>query len=143
MTHRPSHLALLAAIAAIGAAAIAAAPPSAAQGVADVVFQRGNYGTMLSGTIVGREYMDYRLRANAGQELFAELTVTGTNGNGTIHFNILPPGSDDVAIFVGSSDGRTARVRLPEDGVYTIRTYLMGNDYDTGKTVGYTLDVSI
>lgn len=131
-------------IAAVGlVTALALCGPAVAQGTADVRFQPGNYGTMLSGTIVGREYMDYRLRANAGQELFAELTVTDTDGNGTIYFNILPPGSDDVAIFVGSSDGRTARVRLPENGVYTIRTYLMGNDYDTGKTVGYNLGVSI
>jgi hypothetical protein len=81
---------------------------------------------------------------NAGQEMFVELKVDGTNGDGTAYFNILPPGSDGVAIYNGSAsaDG-TARIRLPEDGTYTIRVYLMGNDRDTDKTVGYNVDISI
>ncbi len=28
-------------------------------------------------------------------------------------------------------------------GTYTIRVYLMGNDKDSGKTVGFNLDLSI
>jgi hypothetical protein len=121
-----------------------AAGPSLAQMAADVKFKSGNYGTTVSGTIVGDEYFDYRLGAKRGQEMFVELKVDGTNGDGTAYFNILPPGSDGVAIYNGSAsaDG-TARIRLPEDGTYTIRVYLMGNDRDTDKTVGYNVDISI
>jgi len=121
-----------------------AAAPALAQMTADVKFQPGNYGTMVSGTIKGDEYFDYKLGAKAGQEMFVELKVDGTNGNGTAYFNILPPGSDGVAIFDGSmsADG-TAKIQLPEDGTYTIRVYLMGNDKDSGKTVGYNVDISI
>ncbi len=54
-----------------------------------------------------------------------------------------PPGSDGVAIYNGSIDGNATTVDLPADGDYTIRVYLMGNDRDAGKTVGYTLDLSI
>ncbi len=114
-----------------------------AQMTADVKFQPGNFGTMATGTITGDEYFDYKLGAKAGQEMFAELQVTDTNGDGVVYFNILPPGSDGVAIYNGSIDGNTARIDLPEDGDYTIRIYLMGNDRDTGKTVGYNLDLSI
>ena len=123
---------------------VLAAGPTLAQMVADVKFQPGNYGTMVSGTITGDEYFDYRLGAKAGQEMFVELKVAGTNGNGSAFFNILPPGSDNVAIFNGSTspDG-TARIELPENGTYTIRVYLMGNDKDAGKTVGYNVDISI
>ena len=109
----------------------------------DVKFQAGNFGTTVSGTITGDEYFDYRLGANAGQEMFAELNVSDTNGDGVIYFNILPPGSDGTAIYIGSIDGNTARIELPKNGDYTIRVYLMGNDRDTGKTVGYNLDLSI
>ncbi len=121
-----------------------AAAPALAQMTADVKFQPGNYGTMVSGTIKGDEYFDYKLGAKAGQEMFVELKVDGTNGDGTAYFNILPPGSDGVAIYNGSTsaDG-TAKIQLPEDGTYTIRVYLMGNDRDTGKTVGYNVDISI
>jgi hypothetical protein len=121
-----------------------AAAPALAQMVADVKFQPGNYGTMVSGTIKGDEYFDYKLGAKAGQEMFVELKVDGTNGDGSAFFNILPPGSDGVAIYNGSTsaDG-TAKIQLLEDGTYTIRVYLMGNDRDTGKTVGYNVDISI
>ena len=115
-----------------------------AQMSAEVKFEPGNYGAMLSGTITGDEYFDYTLGANAGQELFAELTVVDSNGDGVIYFNVLPPGSTGEAIYIGSNDtDRSATVELPESGDYTIRVYLMGNDRDTGKTVGYNIDVSI
>lgn len=119
--------------------ALAAAPalggtaPALAQMVADVQFQRGNFGTMVNGAGRGDEYFDDRLGAKAGQKMFVELTVDDTNGNGSIYFNILPPGSD----------GNSTTVELPENGTYTNRAYLMGNDRDTGKTVGYRIDISI
>lgn len=120
-----------------------AAQPAPAQTVSDVHFEAGNYGAMVSGAIIGNEYIDYRLGAKAGQEIFVELSVTDSNGDGTVYFNILPPGSSDVAIFNSSSDGNSTTLALPEDGTYTIRVYQMGNDKDTGKTSGFNLDLSI
>jgi len=114
-----------------------------AQRSGEVTFAPGDFGTMVSGSITGDAYFDYTLGAQAGQEMFAELKVSETDGNGVIYFNILPPGSDGEAIYIGSINGNTARITLPEDGDYMIRVYLMGNDRDTGKTVGYTLDLSI
>lgn len=119
-----------------------AAPASEA--AAEVKFPAGSYGTMLEGAIRGDEYFDYSLRASAGQTLYLDLRVDGTNGNGTIYFNVLPPGSTGEAIYNSSMDGNSGvQVSLPDSGAYVIRLYLMGNDRDTGKTVGYDLDVSI
>ena len=56
---------------------------------------------------------------------------------------ILPPGSDNVAIYNASINGLTTSVKLPKSGEYRIRVYLMGNDSDAGKTVAYNVDVSI
>ena len=117
--------------------------PALAQRIADVQFKAGNDGTMLSGTITGDEYFDYKLRANKGQKMFVSLSVTGTNGHGSAYFNILPPGSDNVAIYNSSSGDQATTVTLPKSGEYKIRVYLMGNDRDAGKTVGYNVDVSI
>lgn len=117
--------------------------PALAQTVSDVHFQAGNYGAMVSGTVIGRDYIDYRLGAKKGQKLFAELTVSGTNGSGTVYFNILPPGSDDVAIYNSSVEGNSATVTLTASGTWTIRVYQMGNDKDAGKTSGFNLDLSI
>ena len=109
-----------------------------------VKFESGNYGTLLSGSITGNEYFDYRLGANAGQELFVELTVANTNGDGVVYLNILPPGSTGEAIYNGSMDeDNSETVKLPANGEYTIRVYLMGNDRDAGKTVDFNIDVSI
>jgi len=118
--------------------------PTAAQMSSPIHFAKGADHAVLNGTIAGHEYHDYVLRARAGQTMAVKLTVTGTNGDGSAFFNILPPGSDGAAIFNGSmsADG-SGRVKLPEDGDYRVRVYLMGNDKDTGKTVGYSVRVSI
>lgn len=114
-----------------------------AQAVSDVHFEPGNYGAFVDGSITGHEYADYRLGARAGQEMFVELSVTATNGDGTVYFNILPPGSSDVAIYNSSMNGNSTVVPLPANGTYTIRVYHMGNDEDTGKTTQFGVDLSI
>ncbi|SHF20975.1 hypothetical protein SAMN05444339_104106 [Loktanella atrilutea] len=124
------------------AIAITAAPLIAsAQEVKEVKFAAGNYGTMIEGQVTGQAYIDYRLGAGAGQKMFAELTPR--DGGGTVYFNILPPGSDGLAIYNASIDGNSALIDLPEAGTYTIRVYLMGNDEDSGATVPFNLDLSI
>ena len=126
-----------------GASAPSGEPP-ASDGAAMVQFDAGEYGTMLEGAIVGQETFDYGLGASAGQELYLDLQVDGTNGDGTIYFNVLAPGSTGEALYNSSMDGNSGvTVQLPESGVYVVRLYLMGNDADTDKTVGYNLDVSI
>ena len=114
-----------------------------AQMTADVAFDSGNYGTMVSGTIIGDEYIDYRLGASAGQEMFIDLAVTDSNGTGSVYFNLLPPGSTGEAIYNSSIDGNTATVALPADGTYTIRVYHMGSDEHSGATSGFNIDLSI
>lgn len=98
---------------------------------------------MVSGTVTGKEYIDYKLGAKAGQEMFVELEVSASNGNGTVYFNVLPPGSNDVAIYNSSMDGNSTTVTLPSSGTYTIRVYQMGDDEDSGKISGFNMDLSI
>lgn len=122
---------------------LAAPVPVLAQATSNVTFEPGNYGTMVSGSVTGHDYIDYKLAANSGQKMFAELTVSGGNGSGTVYFNILPPGSDDVAIYNSSNDGNSTTISLPDSGTYTIRIYQMGDDEDSGKANDYNLDLSI
>lgn len=115
-----------------------------AQAMYDVQFAPGTSGATLAGSITGRDYADYKLRASAGQTMVAHLDVTGTDGDGIAFFNILPPGSEGEAIWIGNMEiDQTAELELPEDGSYTLRVYLMGNDSDTGKTTEFDLHVSI
>ncbi len=114
-----------------------------AQERSEVKFAPGNFGTMVTGSIKGHDYIDYLLGASAGQKMFIELASAGSTGNGTIYFNLLPPGSDGVAIYNGSIEGNSTTVTLPETGTYAIRVYQMGNDKDAGKATSFTLDLSI
>ena len=126
------------------AATVVVAGQVISQDEVDIRFEPGATGTTINGTIVGDEYIDYVLRAKAGQTLIASLEVTDTNGNGSAFFNVLPAGQDYPALYNGSSDDdRTAEVTFAESGEWAIRVYLMGNDRDTGRTVGFSIDVLI
>jgi hypothetical protein len=86
-----------------GSAAQSSASPAATQQVSRVQFPPGKDHVTVNGAVRGDEYHDYVLRARAGQALSAHLTIQDTNGDGTIYFNVLPPGSDGEAIFNGST----------------------------------------
>ena len=126
----------------VGASQGSSAAP-ASESAAEVRFPAGSYGMMLEGAVRGAEYFDYSLRATAGQTLYLDLRVDGTNGDGTIYFNVLPPDRDGVAIYNGSMNGNSTVIDLPASGTYAIRVYHMGNDEDTGQTSGFNIDLSI
>ncbi|NWG74073.1 MAG: hypothetical protein HXY24_05625 [Rubrivivax sp.] len=102
-----------------------------------VQFPRGKSGTTIQGSLRGDETIDYKLRAAAGQEMKVRLKP------GTVYFNVLPPGSRDVALFVGSRDGDAFAGKLPEAGEYRIRVYQMGNAASSGKLKNFTIEVSV
>ena len=115
-----------------------------AQERVDIRFKPGGTSTTINGTVRGDEYIDYVVNARGGQKMVVSLAVTGTNGHGSADFNILPAGQDYGGPYTGSSDDdRRAEITVPHDGDWAIRVYLMGNDRDAGKTVGYSIDVYI
>jgi hypothetical protein len=132
-THRILTAALISASCAFGIAA-----PLLAQAHTTVHFAPGNDNTSVSSSITGSQYHDYILNARAGQNMAVSLIT-----DGSAYFNILPPGSSE-AIYNSSVSGNDATgVRLPRNGDYTIRVYLMGNAEDSNQTVPFTLSVSV
>ena len=123
------------------AGAMNVAGPLAAQSSAVVHFDAGKSSATVEGSVTGNDHNDYVLGAKAGQTLKVTLAIKGVG-----YFNILrPEGEAGAALFVGSMDekGTEATVKLPEDGDFIVRIYLMGNDKDSGPTVPYTLSMSI
>ena len=59
-----------------------------------IQFAKGASSATVKGSIQGRQTIDYKLRAKAGQTM----TVNLKSGNPGLAFNVLPPGSKDVAI---------------------------------------------
>lgn len=131
-------------VAALLASLAVTVPAAFAQSQSRVKFEAGNDNAAVNGTIVGDEYVDYLLGARKGQTMGVSLSPGQSNGDGTIYFNILPPGSTGEAIYNGSVDGLDVTgIKLPASGDYIIRVYQMGNDADTGKTTAFTMSIGI
>ncbi len=104
-----------------------------------VHFAKGHSSATLKGAIKGRQTIDYTLRAKAGQTMSVKLQ----SAHGANYFNVLPPGSNNVAIFIGSTGGNEWTGALPADGEYTIRVYLMRSAARRNESAPYTLTVGI
>ena len=116
-----------------------AIPSAHAQTVVPVQFERGASSATIAGSIEGREYADYRIVVRAGQHLSVRLTPTG----GSPYFNLLEPGSRDVAIFNGSMNGQSYAGTTTRAGAYTIRVYQMRASGRRGETARFTLDIAV
>jgi Bacterial SH3 domain len=103
-----------------------------------VAFAPGTSGTLIEGSITGREIVDYVVGADAGQILSADLQTS----NASAYFNILPAGSEE-AIFIGSTSGNVADVPLAAAGDYAIRVYLMRNAARRDETAHYSLAIGV
>jgi hypothetical protein len=124
---------------AVSACLFAVDVPASAQQKTTVKFASGSDTGAVDGTVTGSQYHDYLLGAKAAQKLSVSLITEGD-----AFFNILPPGSDSIAIYNSSESGNDAvNILLPNDGNYTVRVYLMGDAKDTGKTAKYTVSTTI
>jgi hypothetical protein len=97
--------------------------PAAAQAPRQerVSFAKGASSATIKSQLKGDATVDYLVGASAGQTI----TVSLTASNGANYFNLLPPGSQDVAMFIGQNGGGSYTGLLPADGDYAVRVYLM------------------
>ena len=66
-----------------------------------IEFAKGTSSATLKGSLKGSQTIDYTVRAKSGQTMSVALATS----NSSNYFNVLPPGSNDVAVFIGSSGG--------------------------------------
>lgn len=104
-----------------------------------VRFATGTSSTVIKGQIRGYRYVDYQVRAGAGQALSVEMQTS----NAASYFNILPPVSGDVAMFNGSLAGNRFSGILPADGDYSIRIYLMRSAARRNESARYALSIGV
>jgi hypothetical protein len=104
-----------------------------------ITFPAGKSETNVSGTIKGEQTIDYTVSANQGQEMHVSLN----SKNKSLYFNVLAPGSNDEAIFVGSSDGYKFDGTLSMSGTYKVRVYLMRNAARRNETANFGLYVGV
>lgn len=125
------------------AAAMALAAPLASPLLAQIVsttvsFPKGQTGTTISATLKGEETRDYVVRANAGQIMRINIS-----GSANAYFNVLPPGSNDVAIHNSSTDGNSFVGTLSAGGNYRIRVYQMRATGRRGESAPFKLAISV
>jgi len=122
------------------ASAVTVAAAQAAEAIRkeDIQFRKGASEAAIEGRLQGDRTVDYRVRAAAGQTLVVRLRKSNPQN----YFNVLPPGSTDVAMFVGQ-DGSDFKGMLPTDGHYTVRVYLMRPAARRNETSDYTLTVGV
>jgi hypothetical protein len=103
-----------------------------------VTFAKGSSSATITGQLKGDADIDYLVRAAAGQTLTVELKAS----NRSNYFNVLPPGSADVAMYAAQTGDPYTGV-LPADGDYKVRVYLMRNAARRNETSAYTLTIRV
>ena len=104
-----------------------------------VSFPKGKTSTVIEGSMSGEQTIDYIVGARAAQNLIVTLTPK-TNQPA---FNVLPPGSNDVAVFIGQNEGNNCNIILEQSGDYKIRVYQMRSAARRGEKASYTLKIEI
>ena len=104
-----------------------------------VQFKRGESSAVVEASIKGYETVDYVLGAGKSQYM----NVSMATDNGANYFNILPPGENEVAMFVGSTSGNQYEGILPASGDYKIRVYMMRSAARRNETARYRLEMII
>jgi len=103
-----------------------------------IQFAKGASSATVKGSIHGRQTVDYKLRARAGQSM----SVTLESSHSGLAFNVLPPSSKDVAIPDSIAQQRWTGT-LPADGEYTVRAYLDRAAARRGEKASYAITVGI
>ena len=104
-----------------------------------VQFAPGATSATVKATIKGDQTVDYVLGASAGQTMKVSFRSSNTSG----YFNVMAPGSEGEALFVGSTSGNTFHGVLTMAGDYTVRVYLMRNAARRNESANYTVTFSI
>jgi hypothetical protein len=121
----------------------------AAEDVADAVedgiekvrvqFDSGATSKTVESSITGRETIDYILNVKEGQPMNISMATQNTSA----YFNIMEPGEEYEAIYVGSTSGNQFEGTAAKSGDYTIRVYLMRSAARRGETADYRLEMIV
>lgn len=104
-----------------------------------VQFKKGESSAVVEGKIKGYEIVDYVLGAKAGQSMNVSMATKHT----ATYFNIMAPGENEVAMFVGSTSGNQYEGTLPASGDYKIRVYMMRSAARRDEVADYRLEMII
>ncbi|MDR9401856.1 MAG: hypothetical protein RI580_00305 [Halothece sp. Uz-M2-17] len=104
-----------------------------------IQFEPGASSAVVENSMTGYESVDYIIRASEGQYMNVSMATDNTSN----YFNILAPGENEAAIFIGSTQGNQYEGILPASGDYKIRVYLMRSAARRDEMANYRLEMII
>ena len=107
--------------------------------VKEVQFARDRNTIIISGSVKGYRYIDYQVHAGAGQRLSVQLR----GSHRANYFNLLPPGSTNAAMASGELSENRFEGLLPDDGVYTVRVYLIRAAARRNESSNFKLSIAV
>lgn len=121
---------------------LAASAPLCAQAAdppaKSVTFATGHTTAHLRGQVAGDAGATYAIDGRAGQTL----SVVLESRNTSLNLNLIAPDASE-AMFIGSTQGRQARVMLPADGRYRVQVYLMRSAARRQERAAFSLQVAV
>lgn len=113
-----------------------------AKQVADIPIERvefadGDKAITIEDSIKGYESIDYVVKLAAGQPLNVSMATQHT----ATYFNLIAPGEEDVAFFIGSTEGNQYEGTTELAGDYRIRVYMMRSAARREETADYRLEI--
>lgn len=113
-----------------------------AKQVADIPIERvefadGDKAITIEDSIKGYESIDYVMKLAAGQPLNVSMATQHT----ATYFNLIAPGEEDVAFFIGSTEGNQFEGTTELAGDYRIRVYMMRSAARREETADYRLEI--
>jgi len=128
----------LIALALAGAMAVTLPPAQAADSTVAVRFAAGGDAASFNGRVRGRDKVDYRIAAEAGQTM----TIRFRPGTPGVFFDLIPPGGGRP-IHDGAMAGETFTGTLQASGTYVARVYLARGAARRGAMARYTITFEI
>jgi len=104
-----------------------------------VQFEPGTSSATVKNKLKGYEVVDYVLEAAEGQSM----NVSIATDNASNYFNILAPGENEAAMFIGSTKGNQFEGTLPASGDYKIRVYMMRSAARRNEVANYRLEMIV
>lgn len=104
-----------------------------------VQFKPGANSAVIEGSISGYETIDYVLGAREGQYMNISMATDNTSS----YFNILMPGEEEEAMFIGSTSGTQYEGILTQSGDYKVRVYIMRSAARRNEVANYLLEMII
>jgi len=119
-------------------AILATSAVSFSQATKVVRFPAGKSSVTIKSSLKGDQYVDYTFSAGAGQIVAVQLSAT----NSSTYFNVMSPKNKEALYNASMGDLKVSR-KVPIEGTYVVRVYMMRAAGRRGEQTSYTVNLGV